>query len=317
MERGVGRNLATLIDAFERSLSPWVRRTATTSVLLVVFALNTAERLIGAAEHATFAVDLRIYRAAADAAITGGDPWAASVGGLTFAGPPPSLLPYVPAALLPEGVAIVLYGALGVLAALIALRAVHLPPWWLLFPPISDCLIVLSSDVLVVALLLAVPRLAALSVVLKVYAAVPLALAARWRPLAIGLGLCLLSVPWWGDFFAARGSIADSLQTQSFGGLSAWGSWLMVPTVLALIALRRHGADWLAVPALWPYTQLHYSVLALPVAAKSPLVAFLLSFAVWPLPAVAAIVYALQLILVRYAAPYRAGAVKSAPSSSS
>jgi hypothetical protein len=317
MERRIGRNLAGLLDAMERSLSPWVRHTATECGLLLVFALSTAERLMGAAARGTFGVDLRIYRAAAEAAIAGRDPWSASVGGLTFAGPPPALLPYLPAALLPEGVAIVLYGALTLLGAVAALRAARVPVWWLLFPPISDSLIVLSSDVVVIALLLAVPRLAAVSVVLKVYAAIPLAIGARWRPLAIGLGLCLLSAPWWSAFLAARESVSVSLQTQSFGGLSAWGSWLIVPAVLALIALWRRGAEWLAIPAVWPYTQLHYNVLALPIAAKSPIVAFLMSFAVWPLPAVAAIVYALQLFLLRLAAPYRVGAVKTAPSSSS
>ena len=80
---------------------------------------------------------------------------------------------------------------------------------------------------MVIALLVALPRAAALAVVLKIYAAVPLLLTARWRALAVGLALCLLSVPWWQDFYAARDSIAASLQAQSFGGLSAWGSWLI------------------------------------------------------------------------------------------
>ncbi len=316
MKRAIGRNLAAFLDTVERSFSPWVRHTTMEYGLLPVFILSTTERLAGAAARGTFGIDLRIYRAAAEAAIAGRDPWAASVGGLTFAGPPPALLPYLPAALLPEGVAIIVYGSLTLLGAVVALRTVRLPVWWLLFPPISDSLIVLNPDVVVIALLLAVPRLAAVSVVLKVYAAVPLAIGRRWRPLAIGLGLCLLSAPWWGDFLAARESISVSLQSQSFGGLSAWGSWLIVPTVLALIALWRRGAEWLAIPAIWPYTQLHYNVLALPIAARSPIVAFLLSFAVWPLPAVATIAYAAHVRLLRLAAPYRAGAVKTAPSSS-
>ena len=271
MTRDLGRTFATGLDAWESAFSPWLRHAATTSVLLVAFGLSTAERLVGAAQRGTFEIDLRIYRAAAERALSGGDPWSVGVNGLSFAAPPPSLLPYLPAALLPEPVALVLYGVLAALAALAVLRALHLPLWWLLFPPLSDSLIVLSADVMVIALLVALPRASSLAVVLKVYGAVPLLLAARWRALALGLGLCLLSVPWWQDFYAARDSIAASLQTQAFGGLSAWGSWLIVPTVLALAVLFRRGAEWLTVPAIWPATQLHYSVLALPIAAGARL----------------------------------------------
>ena len=116
MTRDVGRTLAWGLDAWERMSSPWLRRVATTSVLLVVFGLSTAERLVGAAERGTFGIDLRIYRAAAATALAGGDRWTVSVGGLSFAGPPPSLLPYLPAALMPEAVAFVLYGVLAGLA---------------------------------------------------------------------------------------------------------------------------------------------------------------------------------------------------------
>jgi hypothetical protein len=35
----------------------------------------------------------------------------------------------------------------------IVLRALRLPPWWLLVPPISDSLIVLDPDVIVIATL--------------------------------------------------------------------------------------------------------------------------------------------------------------------
>ena len=125
-----------------------------------------------------------------------------------------------------------------------------------------------------------------------------------------------LAAAWSPRFVADRDLIGAALDEQSSGGLSAWGSWLMVPTIIALVALWRRGAEWLTVPALWPYTQLHYNVLGLPIAAASPVVAFLLSLAVWPLPAVAAMVYALQVVLTGYAAPYRAGAVKTAPSES-
>ena len=277
----------------------------------------TAERARSAYTLGYIAVDLKIYRAAAIAAMHGGDPWRVGAEGLTFAAPPPALIGYIPAAVLPEALAIVVYGGLSVAAAIVALRAVGLPLWWLLFPPLAECIVVLNSDVFVIALLLCGRRWAFAAILFKVYAAVPLLIQGRWTAVIVGGLTCAASLPLLALFFADRDMIAGALQVQASGGLSAWGSWLMVPTVLALIALWRRGAEWLAVPAIWPYTQLHYNVLALPIAAKSPIVAFLMSFAVWPLPAVAAIAYAVQLFLLRLAAPYRAGAVKTAPSSSS
>jgi hypothetical protein len=52
---------------------------------------------------------------------------------------------------------------------------------------------------------------------------------------------------------------------------------------LFLLALRdRRAAGWLAVPAVWPASQLHYSTMALPV--MSPLLAFFLAIPVFHLP---------------------------------
>ena len=308
--------LAAVVDAIDRILDAEARARVSRIGLLLTFILVTSERLLGANRLNTFAIDLRVYRAAADAALHGQNPWAAGVAGLTFAAPPPTLIPYLPAALLPEFAAIALYGVATLVVAVLALRALGLPLWWLLFPPISDSLIVLNPDVVVVGLLVALPRLAPGAVVLKVYAAVPLVLMQRWRPLLFGLVLCLLSIPWWPDFVAAGPSIEASLASQSFGGLSAWGTWLLLPTVLALAALWKRGAEWLAVPAIWPYTQLHYAALALPVAAKDPVVAFLLSFPVAFLAPVATIYYAIKVIVGKRLAAYRSGATMIDPSES-
>ena len=308
--------LAAGVDAIDRVLDADARARVARWGLLLTFILVTAERTLGALRLGTFAVDLRVYRAAAEAALHGGDPWSVSVGGIPFAAPPPTVLAYLPAALLPESVAIVVYGAAMLGAAVIAVRAVRVPLWWLLFPPISDSLIVLNPDVVVIALLVALPRFASLSMVFKIYAAVPLALAGRWKALGGGLLLCLLSVPWWSDFLAAGPAIEASFVRYTFGGTSAWGTWLMVPTVLALVALWRRGAEWLAVPALWPYTQLHYSVLALPVAARNFGVAFLLCFPVAYLPPLATIFYAVWVVVADRLATYRSGATTTDPSES-
>jgi len=308
--------LASGVDAIDRVLDADARARVARWGLLLTFILVTAERTLGAFRLGTFGIDLRVYRAAAEVALQGGDPWSASVGGIPFAAPPPTVLAYLPAALLPESVAIVLYGGVMLAAAVIALRAVRVPLWWLLFPPISDSLIVLNPDVVVIALLVALPRFASLAVVLKVYAAVPLALAGRWRALGGGLLLCLLSAPWWSDFLAAGPAIEASFVRYTFGGTSAWGTWLMVPTILALAILRHRGAEWLAVPALWPYTQLHYSALALPVAARNFGVAFLLSFPVAYLPPLATIFYAAWVVVASRLAIYRSGARSKVPSES-
>jgi len=308
--------LAAGIDAIDRVLDADARARVARWGLLLTFILVTAERLLGAARLNTFAIDLRVYRAAADAALHGQDPWAAGAAGFAFAAPPPTLIPYLPSALLPEPVAIALYGAVTFAVAVLAVRALGLPLWWLLFPPISDSIIVLNPDVVVIGLLVALPRLAAGSVLLKIYAAVPLTLTQRWRPLIIGLLLCLLSVPWWPAFLAAGPSIESSLAAQSFGGISAWGTWLMIPTVLALAILWKRGAEWLAVPAVWPYTQLHYAAIALPVAAKDSVVAFLLCFPVVYLVPIATIYYAVKVLVGGRLATYRSGATTTEPSAS-
>lgn len=172
-------------------------------------------------------------------------------------------------------------------------------------PPLAETIVVLNSDVFVIALLVAGGRFVFTSVVIKVYAVVPLLLQRHWVSAVLGSLVCLIALPLVPHFLADRESITAALEAQSFGGLSAWGSWLLVPTVVALIALLGRGAEWLTIPAVWPYTQLHYNVLALPVAAASPTVAFVLSFAVWPLPAIAAIFYAIELVVRETAEPYR------------
>ena len=301
----LGRGFATAYDAWDRLLPDRIRRPTEMWALLVVFAMISIERTASAYRLGYIAVDLRIYRAAADAVLRGADPWQAGAANLTFAGAPPSLVPYLPAALVPEPIAIAIYGLLSVLAATIALRALHLPIWWLLFPPMAEAIVVLNSDVFVIALLLAGGRWAWSSVVFKAYAVIPLVLQRRWLAAFIGVVACAVTLPLLPQFLNDGELISSALEQQSSGGLSAWGSWVMVPTIVALIALVGRGAEWLTVPAIWPFTQLHYNLLALPVAAASPVVAFLLCLAVWPLPAVAAIYYAIRVVSLDLAAPYR------------
>gem|GEM_PF-6881991 len=56
--------------------------------------------------------------------------------------------------------------------------------------------------------------------------------------------------------------MAQIIVSQS-DGLSAWNTPLLLPAILLVLALGARGS-WLAVPALWPFSKIHYSVLALP-----------------------------------------------------
>ena len=62
-------------------------------------------------------------------------------GGNYFAAPPPTLLPVAPFALLPEPLGLVLLTALVVVASVATIRLLRLPWWWILFPPLVQCLI--------------------------------------------------------------------------------------------------------------------------------------------------------------------------------
>ena len=92
----------------------------------------------------------------------------------------------------------------------------------------------------------------------------------------------------WLDYFRQFGEISSRLEYESLQGLSAfYFPVLLAVTVFALLilALRdRRAAGWLAVPAVWPSSQFHYSTMALPV--MSPLMAVLLAIPHLRLPPV-------------------------------
>lgn len=239
------------------------------------------------------AIDARLYRFAAAQVLAGGDPWAVHPDGTAFAGPPPTLLFYLPFGLLPEPIAVGAMMGIGLLAAVWAVRRLGLPAWWLCFPPLFEAVIVGNPDSLVLALLLARGPVAGLAAGLKVYALIPLVLARRWTAVALALLVALASLPLLPAFLASLGSVSTVLDRQT-AHLSAWGTWLVVPTVLALIMLRRRGAEWLVVPALWPATQRHYAAMSLPAVRRSPIGAALMSLSLPLAPAVAVIVMAVE-----------------------
>jgi hypothetical protein len=228
--------------------------------------------------------DFFIYREAAVVALNGGDPWASSYLGYRFAAPPPTLLPYLILALLPQALAALVSVLVLGGAAIAVVRKLNLPVWWLLFPPIVDSLLAQNPDVLVIALLVAGGATAGLAPVFKLYAALPLLLQQRWRPLVIAGLISLASLPLVPAYLQHVSEMGALLASQAEGGLSAWGTPLLIPTAVALLLFDRKTASWLIVPALWPSTQLHYSSLALPALGSRWLLAAALAV---PIPGLA------------------------------
>lgn len=214
----------------------------------------------------SFGGDATIYRAAAEAWLSGGDPWAVAVNGVFFGAPPPTLLwaaLFVPLSTL---VTRALWIGIAAGASVWAVRRLGLPIWWVLFPPLWISIITGNPNALVLALLLA--GLGPLASVAKIYAVVPLVLLGRWREVAWTIALLAVTAPFlpWGLYIASAGRI-ETIFVDQTAALSAWGTALLIPTAIVVLLLGRRGA-WLAVPALWPYTQIHYAALALPACSR-------------------------------------------------
>jgi len=72
---------------------------------------------------------------------------------------------------------------------------------------------------------------------------------------------------------------------------------LIPPTILAMWVLRRQGAEWFAVPALWPATQFYYVAMALPALVGRPWVAAAFALPMVLMTPIAVIVLASLVIL--------------------
>jgi hypothetical protein len=223
------------------------------------------------------AIDARHYQRAASAWLAGGDPWAVTESGIPYAAGPHTLLFYVPTSVLPVTVATWLWMTLGIAGSVWLVRRLGLPIWWLAFPPLFHSMWNGNPQTIALALLVQGSVLGAvIAVGLKLYAAIPLL--ARWRHLVIALAVLAvvtLVLPW--QLYLDRGlGVGSHLQTAWNG--SAWRiPVLVIPTLLALWVLRRRGAEWFAVPAVFPATQFYYVAMALPAIVGRPIVAALLA----------------------------------------
>ena len=133
-----------------------------------------------------------------------------------------------------------------------------------------------SPDLDVALLLLATPLAAAAASAVKLYALVPLLFRPRHLVVAcLFLAVTLLILPW-RLYLDAGGGVSGHL-ADAWNG-SAWRlPFLVVPTAIALWVLRRDGADWWSIPAIWPATQFYYVSSALPAVVGRPFLAALIA----------------------------------------
>lgn len=238
--------------------------------------------------------DAVLYSDAAKAWLTGGDPWLVTEGGIAFGAPPPTLLLYVPFAFLPSVVTALVWLGIDLLAVAFVIRRLHLPWWWVLFPPLAQAIVPANPEPVVVACLVAAGPVAnAIAPLVKIYAFAPLVGERRWGPIVICVAVLAISaaiLPW-GLFIRDLPIVSDTLVAQATS-LSAFDVPVVLPFALiglAAVGLRRAG--WFAIPVLWPHTQVHYAALSLP--EISPLLAVGFSLPIHGAPPVALAIQAL------------------------
>jgi hypothetical protein len=272
--------------------SPWTRRIG--SALLFAWFAYWTWQVIGDTFSAwpahldVVGTDGRLYFRAAQTWLAGGDPWTAYVAQNTwppssayvhflFTGPPPTVLAFVPFAWMPESIFVVGWLGLTFGAAVYALRRLHLPIWWLMFPPLAQGILVANPHIVCLALLLSGSNvLRALAAPMKAYAVIPMFGERQWRALAIlalaGVVSLALFWPLWSQYFADYSQIQNWITEATHGGFSAARDpRLFVVAAIAIGALAlidSRAAGWLAVPALWPASQFFYATFALPL--RSP-----------------------------------------------
>jgi hypothetical protein len=214
-----------------------------------------------------FGYDARLYAFAARAMIQGQDPWYVERFGGNFAGPPTTLVPYLPFAYLPEPLVAAIWIIGSLLLAIWILRRLNLPPWWLAFPPLFVPIVTGSVEVLMVAILISGGSLSGLAAVVKPYAGLVLLAERRWRAMMVAAVVTLVTLPLlpWGTFVSDLPHIAERLQVQSSTSNAFGNVPLTLVAGVALLSMGVRRALWLATPVLWPSPQIYYAAMTLPV----------------------------------------------------
>jgi hypothetical protein len=256
--------------------------------IFLVYGWGAIEGNLAQGHQETLGIDGRLYYRAAQAWLTGGDPWTVYTKSnewpsgccirFMFTGPPPTVMVFAPLTIIPEAIFVPTWMALTVAAAFYTLHRLKLPAWWILFPPLIQGVAVGNPQVVCLAVLLSgSDYLRALAVPLKAYAVFPLVGERRWRALAMLAAATVVAVvlawPLWSQYIGHYATMQDWLVGTTYGGFSAMRDpTLFVVTfaavgALALIDFR--AAGWLAVPALWPASQFFYSSYALPLRSTA------------------------------------------------
>jgi hypothetical protein len=191
------------------------------------------------------------------------------------------------------------------------IRRLGLPFWWILFPPLTHAIWNGNPQTVMLALLIVGTSVASgFAAITKLYALLPIAFHPR-RLFAAGLMLLatLPIVPW--QLYLEHGLGVGSHLGTAWNG-SAWRFPILVPpTLIALWLLRRNGAEWFSVPAVFPATQFYYVSTALPALVSRPMLAALLAVPIPMLTPLAVLLLAAQPLFTRMSA----SAWRAAPTS--
>jgi hypothetical protein len=220
-----------------------------------------------------------IYTEAAAAWLAGTDPWAVGPPQAIFAGPPPMLIPFAPFVGLPVDFTRFAWFLADLGLAIWVTRRLHLPAYWVSFPPLFDAIFLGHIEVLILALVVLKGPLSGLAITIKPYAAFALIAERRWAALALGAAFVVVTAPFlpWERFVTQFSGISATLSRQSHGDSVFGDPLLMLIAVVALGALGVRRALWLGVPVLWPAAQPIYKTMTLPIL--TPVIAL-----AWALP---------------------------------
>lgn len=264
--------MTRLLALFDRPPfnSPWIIAMVTRYGLPWWFAIQSGLGIAVALQGTRYLFfDARLYLEATRVWLAGGDPWNVQIAGNYFAAPPPTLLAFAPFTVLPADAAVALIAVAVIGGAVATIRLLHLPWWWLLFPPLVQCVLSGNVQSLIVPLIL-LPA-GGLAIILKIYAGLPLAILGRWRSLLAAAAIMVATMPVlpWSTYVNEFGLISQRLADQSKLTLPIGFLVLVSPlVVLSLLVVGRERAAWLVVPAIWPSQQFYYGTIALPARSK-------------------------------------------------
>lgn len=261
---------------------PWAQRLSIATQLgLVAWFLYSDLRILAdtVMPFDAFGGDGLLYSRAAAAWLDGADPWDVTVNGLVYlAAPPPTLIPFVLTAWMPETLVRSIWVLIGFAAVVMTVRRLRLPIWCVLFPP--SIFAVLHGSIEPVMVLCLVSRWRSLAPLMKLYAIIPMAINGQWRALVWSAAVLVVSAPFlpWAQFAAHAPEIVPRLVEQTGGGYSAIGDWpLTAAVIVSLCLIDRRVAAFAIVPALWPNSAPQYAAMLLPVAHRLPVVALFLA----------------------------------------